>query len=115
LNAGESIGEIQLLNARILAVDDNDVNLMVIGELLKYTGTAPVGAWAILLDFADIEDISDWAMDSMKWAVAVEIIKGRTEATIVPQGTSTRAEVATVLKRFIENLTISGTQLGSAW
>ena len=68
-----------------------------------------------LTKYADFEDISDWAMDSMKWAVAVEIIKGRTEATIVPQGTSTRAEVATVLKRFIENLTISGTQLGSAW
>ena len=52
--------------------------------------------------YTDADDISDWALDAMKWAIAAEIIQGRTPTTIAPQGTSTRAEIAMVFKRFIE-------------
>jgi len=50
-----------------------------------------------------MDDISDWALDAMKWAVAVGIVQGRTATTTVPQGTSTRAEVAMIFKRFVED------------
>jgi len=53
--------------------------------------------------FSDVGDISDWALDAMKWAIAEGIIQGRTATTAAPQGTSTRAEVAMIFKRFIES------------
>ena len=51
--------------------------------------------------YSDMKDISDWALSSMKWAVAIGIIQGRTTTTIVPLGISTRAEVATIFMRYI--------------
>jgi len=39
--AGAPIGEVKLHGADILAVDDNDVNLIVIGEILKHSGIVP--------------------------------------------------------------------------
>ncbi|MDR1135656.1 MAG: S-layer homology domain-containing protein, partial [Clostridiales Family XIII bacterium] len=61
-----------------------------------------VSAAADLSKFADMAKISDYAMDAMKWAVAAGIIQGRTPATIVPEGSSTRAEVVTIFRRYCE-------------
>jgi len=58
---------------------------------------------ADLSDYADMVNISNWALDAMKWAVEAGIIQGRTPTTIVPQGTSTRAEIAMIFKRYIED------------
>ena len=43
---------------------------------------------------------SDWALSSMKWAVAKGLIKG-SEDRLDPKGSATRAQTATVLQRFI--------------
>ena len=56
-----------------------------------------------LSDYADMGNNSSWALDAMRWAVAEGIIQGRTPTTIVPQGTSTRAEIAMIFKRYIED------------
>jgi hypothetical protein len=50
-----------------------------------------------LYQFTDTEQISDWALAAVKWAVAVGIIHGRTDKTVVPKGQATRAEVAAIL------------------
>ncbi len=55
-----------------------------------------------LSDYADYAEISGWATAALEWANAEGLILGRTETTIVPQGDATRAEVATILMRFIE-------------
>lgn len=57
-----------------------------------------------LAAYADASDISEWAESAMKWANAESLITGRTATTLVPRGNVTRAEVATILKRFIENV-----------
>jgi len=59
-----------------------------------------VSASVDLSGYTDMKDISGWALDAMKWAVAERIVQGRTNTTIVPQGTSTRAEVAMILQRY---------------
>ena len=38
----------------------------------------------------------------MKYAVGSGLINGKTETTLNPQDNATRAEIATILKRFIE-------------
>ncbi|MDR0491550.1 MAG: S-layer homology domain-containing protein [Oscillospiraceae bacterium] len=62
-----------------------------------------VSASADLSKYIDKDDISDWALDAMKWAVAARIIQGRTSETTVPKATSTRAEVAMIFMRYIED------------
>ncbi|KAB4834844.1 S-layer homology domain-containing protein, partial [Bacteroides thetaiotaomicron] len=52
---------------------------------------------------ADSGSISDWASDAMNWAVAEGIITGKSGGKLDPSGLASRAEVATMLQRFIEN------------
>ena len=53
-----------------------------------------------LTAFADGASVSDWAVDAMAWAVGEGILTGKSGNTLDPQGTATRAEVATILMRF---------------
>lgn len=55
-----------------------------------------------LAGFIDSGSIASYALDAMKWANAEGLITGRTASTLAPAGTATRAEVATILMRFVE-------------
>ena len=57
-----------------------------------------------LTGYTDRGSISAYALDAMRWAVDEGLITGMTATTIVPQGTATRAQCATMLMRFIENI-----------
>jgi len=61
--------------------------------------------------FTDRDQIANWAIGGLQWANHHGIITGRTFETIVPDGTVTRAEAATMLKRF----TIPPIGLEGAW
>ena len=52
--------------------------------------------------FADNEQISSWAKDAVKAMQQAGILAGKNENKFDPKGTATRAEVATVLRRFAE-------------
>jgi len=62
-----------------------------------------VSADASLDHFVDAYRTSDWAEDAKLWANYNDLITGRTTTTIVPGGTASRAEAATILMRFIQN------------
>ena len=51
-------------------------------------------------DFADSGSVSEWATDAMSWAVAEGLISGKPGKLLAPQDTITRAEVATVIYRY---------------
>jgi hypothetical protein len=51
----------------------------------------------------DADDVSEWAADAVIWAVDIGLIQGRGDS-LAPQGTATRAEVATILMRFVETV-----------
>lgn len=57
-----------------------------------------------LAHFTDGAKVSSWAADAMRWANGIGLVTGRTTTTLVPQGTATRAEVATMLMRLCENV-----------
>ncbi len=59
---------------------------------------------ADLSNFADTDDVSDWALDAIKWANKTELINGTNETTLSPKATATRAQVAAILMRFCENV-----------
>lgn len=53
--------------------------------------------------FADAGEISAWANDAVRWAVGTGLIKGD-GAGLNPSGQASRAEVASIIMRFIENM-----------
>lgn len=59
---------------------------------------------ADLSDYTDAQSVSAWAKEAIAWANATGLIRGRTETTLVPKGTATRVELATILMRLIENV-----------
>lgn len=59
---------------------------------------------ADLKGYSDYNKISGYALDNLSWANAVGLINGRTQSTLVPQGNATRAEVAAILQRFVDNV-----------
>ena len=54
--------------------------------------------------FADGNTVSYWAVDSVKWAVAEGLVNGRGGGMLAPVATTTRAEGATILMRFLEKI-----------
>ena len=69
--------------------------------LWRYAGSPVVEG--DLADYPDSASVSDWAVNAMIWAVDSGVITGNGAGALNPQGTATRAEVATILMRFIEN------------
>ena len=53
-------------------------------------------------EYADYESISSWAVPAVEWAVNAGLISGTSATTLSPQGSATRAEIATILMRFVE-------------
>ncbi|MBQ3356873.1 MAG: S-layer homology domain-containing protein [Oscillospiraceae bacterium] len=75
--------------------------------LHRYAGE-PEGS-AALNGFADQSKVDSWSKDAICWAIDVGILKGSRDGAgrlwLNPQDSATRAEVATILMRFIVNNT----------
>ena len=55
-----------------------------------------------LVGYTDVNDVSDWALDAVKWAHSVSLINGTSDSTISPKDTATRAQVSAILMRLCE-------------
>ena len=53
-----------------------------------------------LSSYADAAQISGWASDAVKWAVAYGLLQGTNPSTLSPKGIATRAQLATILLRY---------------
>ena len=56
-----------------------------------------------LTSFGDWERVSSYAVAPMKWAVGASLIQGMDD-NLVPAGSATRAQLATIFQRFITNI-----------
>ena len=57
-----------------------------------------------LSKFPDGDKVSPWARTAMKWATGLGVINGYEDSTLEPGGDSTRAQAASILMRFDQNL-----------
>ena len=60
-----------------------------------------VSASADITSYNDAGKVSDWATESMKYAVGSGLIMGKTETTLNPLDNATRAEFAAIMQRFV--------------
>ena len=63
-----------------------------------------VGESTDLLFYEDVSEISGHAMAAMQYAVGTGVLKGKTASTVAPLDNLTRAEIAVVLQRFLQNM-----------
>lgn len=68
----------------------------------QYKGYDTTQGGMAIREFDDYESISDYAMSAMAWAVNTGLVKGDSNL-LYPKGTATRAELAAMLHRFVEN------------
>lgn len=58
-----------------------------------------------LSQFPDSGSVADWAEAAMRWANGNELINGHDDGTIDAEGTAIRAQAASILMKFDQNLT----------
>ena len=56
---------------------------------------------AALTGFSDADKVRGYAAEAMQWAVAEGLLQG-SNGKLNPQGSATRAQVATILMRFMQ-------------
>ena len=65
-------------------------------------------ARADLSGYSDAGLVSSYATQALSWANATGLITGTTATTLSPQGSATRAQVATILSRFCQDVVPGG-------
>ena len=58
----------------------------------------------ILNSYADGADVASYAADAMRWAITQGLITGYEDGSLRPKNTATRAEVAAMIQRLIQNV-----------
>ena len=70
-------------------------------SLLKKHNT-DIGKNTSIAQYNDFPLVSEYAIQAMQYAIESGIIKGDTSGNLTPQRLATRAEIATILHRFME-------------
>ena len=74
--------------------------------LYRYAGFKKydVSKTSDLSAYTDSASVSDYAADALEWANAEGLVNGMGDGRIAPQGSAVRAQAATILMRFCENI-----------
>ena len=67
----------------------------------QYKGKDISVAQNMVLNYEDINDISSYALEAMKWACGTGVINGTSSTQLSPKGNATRAQVAQMLKVYL--------------
>ncbi len=71
----------------------------IITGYYTYKGQGPTGAWAIQLEYTDLGQISDWAVEGVMYCTMKQVMTGNDVGAFEPQSPITRAEFAAVMSR----------------
>jgi len=103
-----SEGVVKGYNADKFGVLDDITNEQFMTILYRYIArTNDVTVEDGVVGFADSDEISDWAVDAVEWAVANGIIDAGSDVELNPQDGVTRVVAARYLHRFFENFEIA--------
>lgn len=58
--------------------------------------------WSVMMDYGDLDQVSDWAIDGIAYCTMTSLMHGNDEGNFLPKRILTRAEAATVLVRLSE-------------
>lgn len=98
-------GIVNGVNDTDFAPDSNITREQIAAIMFRYAQYKGMNAVTLEenLHFTDADEISEYAVSAMNWAVGTGLMKGKSDTTLNPLDNATRAEIATILQRFIEN------------
>ena len=64
----------------------------------------PATSTAALAQFSDRGQVADYAVNAFAWAISNHVVSGTSNTTLSPQGTATRAQMAVILTRYLEDV-----------
>ena len=105
VNWAASKGIVKGVGGNRFAPDDNVSREQIATILYQYvlsTGETVKTDASVLAVYGDNASVSSWAADGMAWAVKEGIITGKPGSLLAPTDSATRAEVATMLMRFLD-------------
>ena len=70
---------------------------------MQYKGY-DISTKADINSYTDFDNISEYAVEAIQYAVGSGLIKGKSANTLNPKDTATRAEIATLMQRFCEGI-----------
>ncbi len=76
---------------------------VILYRLLQQEGEGFTADWIFYLDYPDAKEVSDWAYEAMCWFTMQGLITGHADGSLSPLGEATRAELATLLERFLSH------------
>ena len=98
-------GIVNGVSRNTFAPDDSITREQIATMLYRYAG-AEAAKEDKLSAFPDAAKVSDWAKEALNWAVASGLINGVADANgtanLEPQATAARAQIATILMRWLE-------------
>ena len=104
VNWAASEGIVNGVGGNRFAPDDNVSREQIATILYQYvlsTGETAEADASVLSGYGDSASVHSWAADGMAWAVGEGIITGKPGSLLAPTDSATRAEVATMLMRFL--------------
>jgi len=73
----------------------------LVSILYAKAGKPDVNPNLVLGSYTDYKDVSSWARDAFAWAVKAGVIQGTSGDLLLPRGIATRAQMATIMIRYI--------------
>lgn len=77
----------------------------ILTNYCKFLEKGPQGAWAIKLEYSDLDKVSEWAGEGVMFATMKAYVTGYPDGSYGPQKTATRAEAAVIMTRFLVDQT----------
>lgn len=87
----------------IFAPDDFITREQMAVILYNYAQTKgrEINSFAELDEYSDSDKVSDYAQEAVSWAVGNGYITGKGNGVLDPKGTATRAEMSSIIVRFL--------------
>ena len=83
---------------------DNQLTREQMVTILYNVADKPETNPSAISQYSDYRQVADYAADGFSWAVSNKVVSGTSSTTLSPRGTATRAQVAVILVRYLENV-----------
>ena len=78
---------------------DRELMAVMIRRAAPYLEISSESDWSVSIDYTDLEEISEWAVDGIAFCAVFDIMAGDPDGSFAPKRDITRAESAAVLQR----------------
>ncbi len=83
---------------------DNQLTREQMVTILYNVADKPATNTSAISQYSDYYQVASYAADGFAWAVSNKVVSGTSSTTLSPRGTATRAQVAVILVRYLENV-----------